>query len=659
MTSWRAWPAWWRYCLILWGVGSGGLYLCKQEALAATKVSVVRRFALIVGQNDAGRAAPRLRYAVRDAEKMRELLMSVSGYASRDIVMLQNTRADKLLAALQHLRKRIERVRRIEKKTDVWLFLYYSGHVKRGHLLLGRSSLGFTRLLQRVRLAGASLRFVVVDACESGAMVQKGLTYRREGFEVPFLQAPQTARGEVILTATGRTERAHEDPRLKGGIFTHFLLSGLRGAADKDRDQRVTLAELYPYVYQRALQHSMFSVYGPQRARFSKRLSGYGDLVLSRLSHAPAKISVGAGVTGRFFLWDASHERLLAEWSHQAKERALSMALSPGRYLLDWKRRERWSQLPFSLKKKQHLLLTNRLAARLSWRSPQEEKVASLVRFPKEVQGDFVIWDKARRRPSTRVAKRLGHAVVLELPAGSYWIEARAVRGGETRQYPLKLSMGQSFVVPKDWAPSQDQSLPLEVLSAPVEFGRETVSGARDFLGKESNGFLTDLYDHAWRPPAEQAPMWGSALAWLEQEGILWSPRPLAWGPLAGFLRLRATMAPEASWLASSVPLGGIEGQAGVLLTLMDVALASSGRIQLKTGAYTFLYELRNSGVLGMLSGLSWGLGATAQLHLSIARHLRLIGLFDYRQLQALEDERRRARWRASLTFSLGLELRF
>jgi hypothetical protein len=81
--------------------------------------------------------------------------------------------------------------------------------------------------------------------------------------------------------------------------------------------------------------------------------------------------------------------------------------------------------------------------------------------------------------------------------------------------------------------------------------------------------------------------------------------------------------------------------------------------VQIKAGGYmAFLHDLRLREAAEAWSGLSWGVGATAQIHLSVARQLRLIGLLDYRGLRAME-ERRLARWRGVLSFSLGLLLHF
>jgi uncharacterized caspase-like protein len=57
-----------------------------------------------------------------------------------------------------------------------------------------------------------------------------------------------TGKGRVILTASGANEVSGEDDDLRHGVFTYFLLEGLRGKADTDRDSIITVDEVYRYV---------------------------------------------------------------------------------------------------------------------------------------------------------------------------------------------------------------------------------------------------------------------------------------------------------------------------------------------------------------------------------------------------------------------------
>jgi hypothetical protein len=55
--------------------------------------------------------------------------------------------------------------------------------------------------------------------------------------------------GNVIaMTASRGDQVSNSYPEKEHGLFTYYMLSGMRGAADADGDKTVTLDELYTYV---------------------------------------------------------------------------------------------------------------------------------------------------------------------------------------------------------------------------------------------------------------------------------------------------------------------------------------------------------------------------------------------------------------------------
>ena len=59
------------------------------------------------------------------------------------------------------------------------------------------------------------------------------------------------ASGRVILSSSRPNEFSQERPNLSNSVFTHYLLKGLRGEADIQRNGVITLPEIYDYVYDR------------------------------------------------------------------------------------------------------------------------------------------------------------------------------------------------------------------------------------------------------------------------------------------------------------------------------------------------------------------------------------------------------------------------
>ncbi len=70
------------------------------------------------------------------------------------------------------------------------------------------------------------------------------------------LTAPAEAATVAIITASRPAEVSIELPELGHGIFTYYLVNGLKGAADLNRDGIVSLQELYEYVEQQVTTKS-------------------------------------------------------------------------------------------------------------------------------------------------------------------------------------------------------------------------------------------------------------------------------------------------------------------------------------------------------------------------------------------------------------------
>jgi hypothetical protein len=104
-----------------------------------------------------------------------------------------------------------------------------------------------SRIFNRIR----SERIIfIADSCYSGASGGRtiSLSGMRANISDAFLDRIAGGKGRIILTASGAGEVSAEDEKLQHGIFTYFLLEGLRGKADTDKDGLVTVDEVYGYV---------------------------------------------------------------------------------------------------------------------------------------------------------------------------------------------------------------------------------------------------------------------------------------------------------------------------------------------------------------------------------------------------------------------------
>jgi uncharacterized caspase-like protein len=90
----------------------------------------------------------------------------------------------------------------------------------------------------------------IADSCYSGASGGRtiSVTGTRANITDGFLERISGGRGKVIITASAANEVSVEKDELQHGVFTYYLLEGLRGAADMDRDGTITVEEAYRYV---------------------------------------------------------------------------------------------------------------------------------------------------------------------------------------------------------------------------------------------------------------------------------------------------------------------------------------------------------------------------------------------------------------------------
>ena len=66
-----------------------------------------------------------------------------------------------------------------------------------------------------------------------------------------FLTRLSHAKGRVVIAASRASEVSAERPDMQHGVFTYYLLEALRGKADLDGDNMITIDELYNYVSQK------------------------------------------------------------------------------------------------------------------------------------------------------------------------------------------------------------------------------------------------------------------------------------------------------------------------------------------------------------------------------------------------------------------------
>ncbi|HYI01483.1 caspase family protein [Hyalangium sp.] len=297
--------------------------------LLATTVQAepMRRFALVIGNDEGGSDTRPLSYAREDARKMHGLLSRLGGVSLGDARLLLNEEAQDVLTTLSNLEASIKAAQARGERTA--LLVYYSGHAKDGALRLGVTRLPFDTFKRRLADAPADIRIAILDSCRSGALTRTKGARRAPAFEIDS-GATRDARGLVILTSSSADEDSQESDAIGGSYFSHHLSSGLLGDADCSGDGQVTLFEAYSHAYARTVADTAASSAGPQHPTFSYDLAGNGDLVITSLRASEGLVVPRTAPVGAYYFVNPGG--LVVAELEKAPDTERRVALAPGTY---------------------------------------------------------------------------------------------------------------------------------------------------------------------------------------------------------------------------------------------------------------------------------------------------------------------------------------
>lgn len=208
----------------------------------------------------------KLKYAVNDAQALYNHFVNYMSFPKENIILLTNKEAH-----LTKLRSTLGTYLKRKAGKEDTVFIYFAGHGSTEKDSLSPDGDGLTKYLlpydaipddlyatalpmdeiKKIfnRINSDRLIFIC-DACYSGASGGRtiSLTGLRSSISDAFLDRIVKGKGRVIITASGPNEVSSESDELQHGVFTYFLLKGLKGEADTDSDGLITVDELYKYV---------------------------------------------------------------------------------------------------------------------------------------------------------------------------------------------------------------------------------------------------------------------------------------------------------------------------------------------------------------------------------------------------------------------------
>ena len=207
-----------------------------------------------------------LKYAVNDAKAMYNHLVGFNQVPAENVTLLLNQEA-----SLTRLRSALGTHLKNNAGQDDMVIIFFAGHGATEKDVMSPDGDGLekyllpfdadpkdlyatalpmeeiSRIFNRIR----SDRLVfIADSCYSGASGGRtiGISGTRANLSDAFFDRVTGGKGRVIISASGANEVSAENDELKQGVFTYYLLEGLKGKADIDKDNLVTVDEAFRFV---------------------------------------------------------------------------------------------------------------------------------------------------------------------------------------------------------------------------------------------------------------------------------------------------------------------------------------------------------------------------------------------------------------------------
>jgi cyclophilin family peptidyl-prolyl cis-trans isomerase len=218
-------------------------------------------YAVVIGVQNY-RDISRVDYARSDAEAVRQYLIQTFGVLDGNIIMLLDptkTDIERVFGSGGQLQNYVK-----PGKSDV--FIYYAGHGapsvknKKGYLVPFDAKTDYIELdgyplesfYASLKQIPARRVFVAIDACFSGETPDptgKVQTLLANASPLVVTTIPEeTPSNALVFTAASGSQLACWYPEMKHSLFTYWLLKGLKGDANENGDNSITLGELKQYL---------------------------------------------------------------------------------------------------------------------------------------------------------------------------------------------------------------------------------------------------------------------------------------------------------------------------------------------------------------------------------------------------------------------------
>lgn len=219
--------------------------------------------AVIVGNRKYPRqGVPDVEYAHQDLEAMKKYLVRTMGFAAENIIEERDATKGTFETLFGSARSANGKLARWVRKDKSRVFVYYVGHGAPdpekgdGYFVptdadpdyIANSGYSVSTFYANLRKLQARELVVVLDTCFSGR-TEKGLLFKNVSpalLRVKVVAA--NVGGGAVLTSSRGDQLSTWYPKQRHSLYTYYFLKGLQGAADANKDKKITTGEMQAFV---------------------------------------------------------------------------------------------------------------------------------------------------------------------------------------------------------------------------------------------------------------------------------------------------------------------------------------------------------------------------------------------------------------------------
>lgn len=227
------------------GIWKDGLLVEQQ---ASSNEAPSKFHAIVVGINNYESGT--LRFTDNDARSVYHFLKTgfVSGHTSGDIRLLFNSGA-----TVEKFKESLENIKSLANPNDVFMFFFF-GKGEKEEIILANGFIRFDELAEELAKLEMKEKLCFLDYSSVKKDKEEEQLFVMKGDDV--LPTQKKTNGSSIIYLNKEGETSIESDGLRFGVMKHYLMEGLRGAADKNFDGALNSVEIHEYVTKKVRDYS-------------------------------------------------------------------------------------------------------------------------------------------------------------------------------------------------------------------------------------------------------------------------------------------------------------------------------------------------------------------------------------------------------------------